>query len=51
MSLPALVPQPQRCTPLAGEPLVLSAATVIVAPPDFGATAQQLAARIKQATH
>jgi hexosaminidase len=51
MSLSALIPQPVRCTPLAGEPFVLGAATVIVSPPDFRATAQQLAARIRQATH
>ncbi|MBX3751046.1 MAG: beta-N-acetylhexosaminidase [Opitutaceae bacterium] len=51
MPLPALIPQPQRCTPLDGESFVLDAATVIVTPSAFAATAQQLAARIKQATH
>ena len=51
MPLPSLIPQPRRCTPLAGEPFVLSAATVIVAPPDLTATAKHLAARLKQGTH
>jgi len=51
MPLPALIPQPQRSSPLAGDPFALDAATVIVTPPAFAATAQQLAARIKQATH
>jgi len=51
MTLPALIPQPQRSSPLAGDPFVLDAATVIVTPPEFAVTARQLAARIKQATH
>jgi hexosaminidase len=50
MRLTSLIPQPVRCTPLAGETFVLSAASIIVAPPDLAATARQLAARLKQGT-
>lgn len=51
MSLPALVPQPLRCTPLGGAPFALKAAVAIVAPAPLAATARQLAARIRQGTH
>ena len=50
MPLPALIPQPQRCTPLDAAAFTLTADTVLVAPASLAPSAQSLAARLRTAT-
>ncbi|MBK8857323.1 MAG: beta-N-acetylhexosaminidase [Opitutaceae bacterium] len=50
MPLPALIPQPQRCTPMDAAAFTLTADTVLVAPATLAPSAQLLAARLRTAT-
>ena len=50
MPLPALIPQPQCCTPLDAAAFTLTADTVLVAPAALAPAAHLLAARLRTAT-